>query len=419
MTDLKSICERAKAAKTELNYLTEEKINAALKECAAAIKEHAEEIKAANLEDVKSAREKGLSDAFIDRLTVTDGVIDSITAGIEEIIAAKSPVGKVVYTYFNKEQGIDVVKKAVPFGVVGIIFESRPNVTADAFALSFKTANAVILKGGSDAIRTNSAMVKVLKSALTESGVTEDAVNLIEDASRETATAFMKMDKYVDLLIPRGSASLIKATVANATVPVIETGAGNCHVYVDEFADKDTAVKVIFNAKTQRYSVCNACESLVIHEKILNSVLPEIYSKLQEKKVKMYCDEKSFAVLNGKENVFPATEEDFYKEYGAAEISVKTADSLDCAIEHINRCSTHHSESIITKDKERAAKFMNDVDSAVVYENASTRFSDGFLFGLGAEIGISTQKLHARGPMGLEALCTTKYFVKGDGAVRK
>lgn len=419
MTDLKSICERAKAAKTELNYLTEEKINAALKECAAAIKEHAEEIKAANLEDVKSAREKGLSDAFIDRLTVTDGVIDSITAGIEEIIAAKSPVGKVVYTYFNKEQGIDVVKKAVPFGVVGIIFESRPNVTADAFALSFKTANAVILKGGSDAIRTNSAMVKVLKSALTKSGVTEDAVNLIEDASRETATAFMKMDKYVDLLIPRGSASLIKATVENATVPVIETGAGNCHVYVDEFADKDTAVKVIFNAKTQRYSVCNACESLVIHEKILNSVLPEIYSKLQEKKVKMYCDEKSFAVLNGKENVFPATEEDFYKEYGAAEISVKTVDSLDCAIEHINRCSTHHSESIITKDKERAAKFMNDVDSAVVYENASTRFSDGFLFGLGAEIGISTQKLHARGPMGLEALCTTKYFVKGDGAVRK
>ena len=419
MTDLNLICEKAAAAKRKLNALSEEKINAALKECAESIKTHAEEIKAANLKDVKHAREKGLSDAFIDRLTVTDAVIDSITCGIEEIVAAKSPVGKVLYTYFNEKQGIRIVKKAVPFGVVGIIFESRPNVTADAFALCFKTANAVILKGGSDAIATNAAIVNAIKAALVRVGVTEDAVNLIEDSSRETAAAFMKQDKYVDLLIPRGSASLIKATVTNATVPVIETGAGNCHVYVDEFADEDKAVKVIFNAKTQRYSVCNACESLVIHEKILGSVLPKIYGKLQEKQVKMYCDEKSFSVLKGKENVFPATEEDFYTEYGAAEISVKTVSDLNCAIEHINRCSTHHSESIITENKERAAKFMNDVDSAVVYDNSSTRFSDGFLFGLGAEIGISTQKLHARGPMGLEALCTTKYFVEGDGAVRK
>ncbi len=419
MTDLNLICEKAAAAKRELNALSEEKINAALKECAESIKTHAEEIKAANLKDVEHAREKGLADAFIDRLTVTDAVIDSITCGIEEIVKAKSPVGKVLYTYFNEKQGIRIVKKAVPFGVVGIIFESRPNVTADAFALCFKTANAVILKGGSDAIATNAAIVNAIKAALIKVGVTEDAVNLIEDSSRETAAAFMKQDKYVDLLIPRGSASLIKATVANATVPVIETGAGNCHVYVDEFADEDKAVKVIFNAKTQRYSVCNACESLVIHEKILGSVLPKIYGKLQEKQVKMYCDEKSFSVLKGKENVFPATEEDFYTEYGAAEISVKTVSDLNCAIEHINRCSTHHSESIITENKERAAKFMNDVDSAVVYDNSSTRFSDGFLFGLGAEIGISTQKLHARGPMGLEALCTTKYFVEGDGAVRK
>ena len=419
MVDLESMGKNASAAARSLYSLSEEKINDVIIACARAIKENEKEIIAANEIDVKNAEGKGLSAAFIDRLKVTDKVIDSIVEGMTEIVRAKSPVGKTVYSYENKEQGISIVKKSVPFGVVGIIFESRPNVTADAFALCFKTSNAVILKGGSDSIKTNAAIVGAIKGALKKCGVDENAVSLIEDSSRETATRFMKLDKYLDLLIPRGSASLIKATVNEATVPVIETGAGNCHVYVDEFADLDMAAEVIYNAKTQRYSVCNACESLVIHSGVLQEALDKIYEKLQEKRVKMYCDERSYDALCGKENVFKAENEDFYTEYGGSEISVKTVDDLSEAIEHINKCSTHHSEAIITRNKERAKTFMEGVDSAVVYENASTRFSDGFLFGLGAEIGISTQKLHARGPMGLEALCTTKYFVSGNGAVRK
>lgn len=419
MVDLESMGKNASAAARSLYSLSEEKINDVIIACARAIKENEKEIIAANEIDVKNAEGKGLSAAFIDRLKVTGKVIDSIVEGMTEIVRAKSPVGKTVYSYENKEQGISIVKKSVPFGVVGIIFESRPNVTADAFALCFKTSNAVILKGGSDSIKTNAAIVGAIKGALKKCGVDENAVSLIEDSSRETATRFMKLDKYLDLLIPRGSASLIKATVNEATVPVIETGAGNCHVYVDEFADLDMAAEVIYNAKTQRYSVCNACESLVIHSGVLQEALDKIYEKLQEKSVKMYCDERSYDALCGKENVFKAENEDFYTEYGGPEISVKTVDDLSEAIEHINKCSTHHSEAIITRNKERAKTFMEGVDSAVVYENASTRFSDGFLFGLGAEIGISTQKLHARGPMGLEALCTTKYFVSGNGAVRK
>lgn len=419
MVDLESMGKNASAAARSLYSLSEEKINDVIIACARAVKENEKEIIAANEIDVKNAEGKGLSAAFIDRLKVTGKVIDSIVEGMTEIVRAKSPVGKTVYSYENKEQGISIVKKSVPFGVVGIIFESRPNVTADAFALCFKTSNAVILKGGSDSIKTNAAIVGAIKGALKKCGVDENAVSLIEDSSRETATRFMKLDKYLDLLIPRGSASLIKATVNEATVPVIETGAGNCHVYVDEFADLDMAAEVIYNAKTQRYSVCNACESLVIHSGVLQEALDKIYEKLQEKSVKMYCDERSYDALCGKENVFKAENEDFYTEYGGPEISVKTVDDLSEAIEHINKCSTHHSEAIITRNKERAKTFMEGVDSAVVYENASTRFSDGFLFGLGAEIGISTQKLHARGPMGLEALCTTKYFVSGNGAVRK
>ena len=419
MVDLESMGKNASAAARSLYSLSEEKINDVIIACARAIKENEKEIIAANEIDVKNAEGKGLSAAFIDRLKVTGKVIDSIVEGMTEIVRAKSPVGKTVYSYENKEQGISIVKKSVPFGVVGIIFESRPNVTADAFALCFKTSNAVILKGGSDSIKTNAAIVGAIKGALKKCGVDENAVSLIEDSSRETATRFMKLDKYLDLLIPRGSASLIKATVNEATVPVIETGAGNCHVYVDEFADLDMAAEVIYNAKTQRYSVCNACESLVIHSGVLQEALDKIYEKLQGKSVKMYCDERSYDALCGKENVFKAENEDFYTEYGGPEISVKTVDDLSEAIEHINKCSTHHSEAIITRNKERAKTFMEGVDSAVVYENASTRFSDGFLFGLGAEIGISTQKLHARGPMGLEALCTTKYFVSGNGAVRK
>ena len=419
MIDLDLLGANAKKAAASLAKTPVSKINAALVAAADALISHSEEIKTANAADIKKAREKGLSDAFIDRLTVTCGVIKSMSEGLKQIAALKSPVGETVYEYENVEQGIKIVKKKVPFGVVGIIFESRPNVAADAFGLCLKTQNAVILKGGSDALSSNAAIVNVLRGALKKCGIDENAVSLVADASRETAVKFMRLNKYMDLLIPRGGAGLIKTALANATVPVIETGTGNCHVYVDEFADPAMAAKVIFNAKTQRYSVCNACESLVIHEKMADEVLPLIYGRLSEKNVEMRCDEKSFAVLGGKKNVVKATEEDFYTEYGDAIISVKTAKSLDAAIAHINEHSTRHSESIITENAENAERFLNETDSACVYHNASTRFSDGFIFGLGAEIGISTQKLHARGPMGLDALTTTKYVVKGNGAVRK
>ena len=419
MTDLIVLGENAKKASAILNGLAEKDINSALVNSANALIYHAEEIKTANSVDIENAKLKGLSDAFIDRLTLTDKVINSMAEGLKQIAGLNSPVGETVYEYENKEQGIKVIKSKVPFGVVGIIFESRPNVTADAFGLCFKTRNAVILKGGSDAINSNSAIVNVLRGALKKAGIDENAVTLIEDTSRETATAFMRLNKYVDLLIPRGGAGLIKSAVENSTIPIIETGTGNCHVYVDEFASPEMAAKVIFNAKTQRYSVCNACESLVIHEKIAEKALPLIYDKLSEKNVEVRCDEKSFAILKGRKDVVKATAEDFYTEYGDAIISVKIVDSLDSAIAHINEHSTHHSESIITENTENAEKFLNAIDSACVYHNASTRFSDGFVFGLGAEIGISTQKLHARGPMGLDALTTTKYTVTGNGAVRK
>lgn len=419
MIDLNDLGIKAKRAAAALSETPESVIDGALKKAAEMLKENREELKSANAKDILNAKEKGLSAAFIDRLTLSSGVINSIAEGLEQIATLSSPVGETIYEYENKEQGIKITKKKVPFGVVGMIFESRPNVAADAFGLSLKTKNAVILKGGSDAINSNAAIVKVLRAALKTSGIDENAVSLIEDTSRETAAAFMRLNKYVDLLIPRGGAGLIKAAVENSTIPIIETGTGNCHVYVDEFANPEMAANVIFNAKTQRYSVCNACESLVIHEKIADKALPLIYDRLAEKNVEMRCDEKSLRILSGKKNVVPATEEDFYTEYGDAIISVKVVYSLDGAIAHINEHSTRHSEAIITENLDNAEKFLNAVDSACVYHNASTRFSDGFIFGLGAEIGISTQKLHARGPMGLDALTTTKYTVAGNGAVRK
>ena len=419
MIDLNILGKSAKAAAGGLYSAPQEVIDRALVISADELIKNADKIKAANIQDIKNAEEKGLSAAFIDRLKITDGVLKGMAEGLKQIATLKTPVGEIVYEYENKEQGIKVVKRKVPFGVVGIIFESRPNVTADAFGLCLKTKNAVILKGGSDAINSNLAIVEVLRFALHKCGIDENAVSLIADSSRETAAAFMRLNKYVDLLIPRGGAGLIKAAVENATVPIIETGTGNCHVYVDEFANPEMAAKVIFNAKTQRYSVCNACESLVIHEKIAEKVLPLIYDKLSEKQVEMRCDEISYGILKGKKNVVKATIDDFYTEYGDAIISVKVVDSLESAISHINEHSTRHSEAIITENTENAEQFLNAIDSACVYHNASTRFSDGFIFGLGAEIGISTQKLHARGPMGLDALTTTKYTVTGDGAVRK
>ena len=419
MIDLNTLGKSAKAAAASLYSASQEVIDRALCVSAEELIKNADKIKAANVKDIKNAEEKGLSAAFIDRLKITDGVLSGMAEGLKQIATLKTPVGETVYEYENKEQGIKVVKRKVPFGVVGIIFESRPNVTADAFGLCLKTKNAVILKGGSDAINSNLAIVEVLRSALNSCGIDENAVSLISDTSRETAAEFMRLNKYVDLLIPRGGAGLIKAAVENATVPIIETGTGNCHVYVDEFANPEMAAKVIFNAKTQRYSVCNACESLVIHFKIAEKVLPLIYDKLSEKQVEIRCDEISYNILKDRKNIVKATIDDFYTEYGDAIISVKVVDSLESAISHINEHSTRHSEAIITENLKSAEKFLNAIDSACVYHNASTRFSDGFIFGLGAEIGISTQKLHARGPMGLDALTTTKYTVTGNGAVRK
>ena len=418
MFDLIAVAEKSKKASFSLGSLTDNERNKTLNLSAKLLRENAKYLIEQNAIDVDFAKQKGASDAFIDRLKLTEKVIEGMAMGIEQVATLNSPLGQVVYSYENVEQGISIEKKTVPFGVVGIIYESRPNVTADAFALCFKSANAVILKGGSDSLRSNVAIVKVLRQALKQTGVDENAVAVIEDTSRETTTAFMKLNKYVDLLIPRGGASLIKSTVENATIPIIETGTGNCHVYVDKCADEDMSANVIFNAKTQRYSVCNACESIVVHKDKLTA-LKKIAQRLEEKQVEIRADERAKQVLEGYPYLKDASAEDFYTEYGSAIISVKTVDSLDEAISHINEHSTRHSESIITARKERAEKFLNSIDSSSVYWNASTRFSDGFVFGLGAEIGISTQKLHARGPMGLNALVTTKYYVKGDGAVRK
>lgn len=419
MYDLQSVCIKAKKSSLDLIKLTEEQRNNALIVVAKALRENAKFMMEENALDIALAKEKGMNDAFIDRLMLTEKVIEGMAVGLEQVATLSSPLDKIVYDYQNKEQGISIVKKTVPFGVVGIIYESRPNVTADAFALCFKTANAVVLKGGSDSLRSNVAIVKVIKGALDSCDINSDCVNVIEDTSRQTTLEFMKMNKYVDLLIPRGSASLINSAVQNSTIPIIETGTGNCHVYVDEFADTDMASNVIFNAKTQRYSVCNACESIVIHSKIIEEALPKIAKALEQKQVEIRADERAYSVIKDYPYLKRATEQDFYTEYCDAIISVKTVDSLSSAIEHINEHGTRHSESIITECSENAKIFQNEVDASSVYHNASTRFTDGFVFGLGAEIGISTQKMHARGPMGLSALITTKYVVCGNGAVRK
>lgn len=327
----------------------------------------------------------------------------------------EDPIGEVL-SMKNRPNGLRIGKKRVPLGVVGIIYESRPNVTADAFGLCFKTGNAVILRGGSDAIHSNKAIVQVIKAGLRKARLSQDLILLVEDTSRETVTEMMRLHDYIDVLIPRGGAGLIASVVANSTVPVIETGTGNCHIYVDESADINMAAEIIENAKTQRLGVCNACESLVIHEKILQQALPAIVKRLSNHQVEIRGDEKAREVCP---QIQSASEEDWGTEYLDAMISVKTVSSLDEAIRHINQYNTGHSESIITKDYNSALRFQDEIDAAAVYVNASTRFTDGFEFGFGAEIGISTQKLHARGPMGLEALTTTKYIIFGNGQIRK
>jgi glutamate-5-semialdehyde dehydrogenase len=414
MNYLEQLGSNAKKASIQLNLLGQEEKNTALRACAGALLEAQTEILSANEIDVKQAIANEVKSSLIDRLRLTPERLQGMVDGILQICTLPDPIGEVL-SMTVRPNGLQIGQKVVPLGVVGIIYESRPNVTADAFGLCFKTGNAVILRGGSDAIHSNQAIVKALRIGLHNAGINEDAVSLVEDTSREVARDFMKLNRYIDVLIPRGGAGLIKTVVENSTVPVIETGTGNCHVYVDEFADFNMALDIIDNAKTQRLGVCNTCESLVLHEKIYREFLPMLYDRLHEKEIEIRADERACALNKG---LTPATEEDYATEYLDKIISLKVVNSIEEAIEHINYYSTKHSEAIITKDYEHAMKFLNEIDSAAVYVNASTRFSDGYEFGYGAEIGISTQKLHARGPMGLKALTTIKYIIFGNGQIR-
>ena len=368
-----------------------------------------------NAKDVEAAKEKGVKESLIDRLQLTESRIEAMAEGLCQVAALEDPIGEVLGMK-TRPNGLQIGKKRVPLGVVGIIYESRPNVTADAFGLCFKTGNAVILRGGSDAIHSNLAIVKVIKEGLMKEKLPQDLILLVEDTSREVVSDMMKLHGLIDVLIPRGGAGLIANVVNNSTVPVIETGTGNCHIYVDESADLNMATEIIENAKTQRMGVCNACESLVIHEKVAELAVPQIVQCLKNHGVEVRGDEHAQKLSD---DIWPATEEDWGTEYLDAIISMKIVDSMDQAIEHINRYNTGHSESIITQNYEHALRFQNEIDAAAVYVNAATRFTDGFEFGFGAEIGISTQKLHARGPMGLEALTTTKYIIFGNGQIRK
>lgn len=415
MNYLEELGSRAKKASTTLGLLQQDEKNRALKACAQSLFTSAADILAANEEDIKEAEINGMKPSLVDRLRLNDERIHGMAEGLQQICNLPDPIGEVL-SMSVRPNGLTVGQRVVPLGVIGIIYESRPNVTADAFGLCFKTGNAVMLRGGSDAIRSNIAIVKALREGLKACGCKEDAVLLIEDTSREVARDFMRLNQYVDVLIPRGGAGLIKSVVENSTIPSIETGTGNCHIYVDEFADFTMALDIIENAKTQRLGVCNACESLVIHEKVSREFLPLVYDRLHAKEVEIRSDERGCALCAG---FVPATEEDYGTEYLDKIISLKVVDSIEEAIGHINHYSTSHSESIITKDYDHAMKFLNEIDSACVYVNASTRFTDGNEFGFGAEIGISTQKLHARGPMGLKALTTTKYIILGNGQIRK
>lgn len=412
--DLELLCKNAAAAKYEMQTLSTEKKKQILGQCAQALLDAREEILKANELDMRKAVEKGMSQGLQDRLRLTDSRIEAMAEGLSQIASLPDPVGEVM-EQFDRPNGLHIEKCRVPIGVIGIIYEARPNVTADAFGLCFMTGNVVILKGGSDAFYSNQKIVEVLRKVLRDNGVSADALTMIEDTSRETAAAFMKMHRYVNLLIPRGGAGLIRSVVENSTIPVIETGTGNCHIYVDEDADLDMAISIIFNAKTQRIGVCNACESLVIHKKIREALLPGLAEKLKEKQVEIRGDAQVCEILP--ESV-PATEEDYGKEYLDYILSMKTVGSIEEAIAHINRYNTGHSEAIITENRTHAEQFLREVDAACVYVNASTRFTDGFEFGFGAEIGISTQMLHARGPMGLKELTSYKYRIYGNGQIR-
>jgi glutamate-5-semialdehyde dehydrogenase len=415
MNYLEQLGSNAKKAATTLGLMGQKDKNNALKTCAQALLGATSEILAANEQDVEAAIANGVKSSLVDRLRLTEARLQSVSDGLMEICALPDPIGEVL-SMTERPNGLKIGKKVVPLGVIGIIYESRPNVTADAFGLCFKAGNAVVLRGGSDAIHSNQAIVKALRKGLRDAGANEDCVQLIEDTSREVAREFMRLNQYIDVLIPRGGAGLIKTVVENSTIPVIETGTGNCHVYVDEFADLSMALNIIDNAKTQRLGVCNTCESLVIHEKVSKELLPMLYDRLHAKEIEIRADERACAMVKG---FVPASEEDYATEYLDRIVSLKIVDCIEDAIAHINYYSTKHSEAIITKDYDHALKFLNEIDSAAVYVNASTRFTDGFEFGFGAEIGISTQKLHARGPMGLKELTTTKYIIFGNGQIRE
>lgn len=413
------IGKRSKAASYVLGRMNTEQKNYALICIADAIENCSDQIITANEKDMENAKNAGVSPALLDRLKLDDARIKAMSEGLRQVVELEDPVGEIL-SRSTLENGLHINKVRVPMGVVGIIYESRPNVTADAFGLCFKTGNAVILRGGSDAINSNKILVDIIRDALSKQGIDPNAVILIENTDRVYVNEFIKLNEYVDVLIPRGGAGLIRNVLENATIPVIETGTGNCHVYVDESADYDMAVNIIINAKTQRYGVCNACESLLVHESVARDVIPMIYKALNDKDVEIRASQDIFEI-SGSEcpKLVEASEDDWGREYLGPIISARIVSSVDEAIAHINRYSTHHSESIVTNNSENAERFLNEVDAACVYVNASTRFTDGFEFGLGAEIGISTQKLHARGPMGLSELTTYKYKVYGNGQIRK
>ncbi|MFP4697599.1 MAG: glutamate-5-semialdehyde dehydrogenase [Eubacteriales bacterium] len=407
--------KKAQDISRKLMLLTSEQKNKGLLAVADALLEKQKAILEANKMDLINAKEKGIKGALIDRLTLNHKRIEGIAESLKQLVNLEDPIGEVLGMK-KRPNGLLIGQKRVPLGVIGIIYEARPNVTVDAFGLCFKTGNAVILRGGSEAIHANTQIVKVIQDALESVELPRESVQLLEDTSRETATAMMKLNEYIDVLIPRGGAGLIKAVVENSTIPVIETGVGNCHVYIDSGADEDMAVEIAFNSKTHRPGVCNACESLLIHKDIVKKVVPKLINRLKGKDVEIRGDE---TILKYNNNIVKASEDDWGKEYLDYIISVKTVNSIDEAINHINTYGTKHSETIVTNNYEKSNRFLDEIDAAAVYVNASTRFTDGFEFGFGAEIGISTQKLHARGPMGLKELTTTKYIIYGNGQIRE
>ncbi len=413
MSRLTEMGQAAKEAAVVLARLSSNEKNNALKASADALEKNIHEVLEANKKDVEAAVANGIKGAFIDRLTLTEKRVKEMADGLRSVAALDDPIGEVLYMK-TLDNGLKIGQKRVPMGVIGIIFEARPNVTADAFGLCLKAGSATILRGGKEAFNSNTTIVNIFRNALEHIGLPKDCVQMVEDTSRETATEMMRLNGYIDVLIPRGGAGLIQSVVQNSTVPVIETGTGNCHTYVDKSADLDMAVRIVINAKTQRPGVCNACESLLVHEDIAETFIPMVVKALKNNDVEIRGD-KRFSEEDG---VKHASEEDWGTEYNDLIISAKVVKNIDEAIDHIRKYSTGHSECIVTENYTNAQKFLDEVDAAAVYVNASTRFTDGGQFGFGAEIGISTQKLHARGPMGLKEITTTKYIIYGNGQIR-